>query len=174
MSGLIYFCWHCAKETEFFLQPVSSARVCGICKFMKGTHPKPVELADGFEFKKEVEPINNKELSKIIGCPGHMVNLYEEQPDVGGNRHYDYISVEAYEAAIKTLDKKERWDDLTTNEIVVLRGKLKGIGIDPDVADHKGRLALIRCIISHCENRDEWLEKARKLEKQLSEARGGR
>lgn len=73
----------------------------------------------------------------------------KEQPDCGGNRHYDYISVEDFEAAEKTLDKKERWVDLTQNEIAVLREKARQFGLQQDIVDHIDRLALVRCLFHH-------------------------
>lgn len=76
-----------------------------------------------------------------------MIHYMETQPDCGGNRHYDYISVETHDASAKTLESKERWSDLTSNEIIVLRTMAKELHIDPDIVDHKDRLALIRCIL---------------------------
>jgi hypothetical protein len=91
------------------------------------------------------------------------VDLYEEQPDVGGNRHYDYISVEEHDAAEKTLETKEEYKDLTSHEIVVLRSRLKSLGILPDLVDHKDRLALLRCLIITIENREAWYKKYHEL-----------
>ncbi len=90
---------------------------------------------------------------------------FDEQPDCGGNRHYDYISVEEHDAAEKSLAEKEHWGELTTNEIFVLRFMARQHRLEQDVVDHRDRLALLRCLFSHCANRDEWMEKARALEK---------
>ena len=86
---------------------------------------------------------------------------YDDQPDTGGNRHYDYISVEEYDAAKESLKEKTRWMDLTTHEIVVLRSMARRLGIAKDAVDHSDRLALIRCLFGHCENRDEWMGRER-------------
>lgn len=99
--------------------------------------------------------------------PNWSVNLYEEQPDVGGNRHYDYISIEEHDAAERTLETKEKWRDLSSHEIVVLRSKLKHVGINPDLADHEDRLALIRCVLAWKERANYWNEEHQKLSKEF-------
>lgn len=88
--------------------------------------------------------------------PNHLVDIYQRQPDCGSNRHYDYISIEEHDAAEKTLATKERWGDLTSHEIVVLRDKAHQLGVVKDIVDHADRLAILRCLFSHMENRDEW------------------
>lgn len=98
---------------------------------------------------------------------------FDEQPDAGGNRHYDYISVAAHDDANGSLRLKDRWNDLTTNDIVVLRSMAKNLGIQKDIVDHKDRLALLRCIFSNCENRDWWQNRAYKLEKVLINLKEG-
>lgn len=91
--------------------------------------------------------------------PAYRVDLYERQPDSGGNRHYDYITLEEHRAAEKLLDEdrlEKKWADLTSHEIVVLRSRAKELNLQPDVVDHIDRLALIRCLLATAENRDDW------------------
>lgn len=96
-----------------------------------------------------------------------MIGKYppDDQPDGGGNRHYDYIELDEYDAAKASLETKEHWSDLTSDEIVVLRSRARDFGLTPDIVDHLDRLALLRCLFYHCKNRDEWMNKARELEK---------
>lgn len=91
---------------------------------------------------------------------GHFprIDLYEEQPDSGGNRHYDYISVEEHDAAEKLLKNRKEYKDITFHEVVVLRSQFRRLGISKDIVDHTDRLGLLRCLKSHCENRDQWRE----------------
>lgn len=92
--------------------------------------------------------------------PNKLVDIHQRQPDCGGNRHYDYISLEDFDAAEITLKNKKTWQSLTTNEIVVLRSKAKKLGINQDIVDHSDRLDLLWCLFSHCENRDFWFKRA--------------
>lgn len=75
--------------------------------------------------------------------PNKLVDIHQRQPDCGGNRHYDYISLEDFDAAEITLKNKKTWQSLTTNEIVVLRSKAKKLGINQDIVDHSDRLDLL-------------------------------
>lgn len=96
-----------------------------------------------------------------------------KDPDDGGNRPYDYISIEEHKAAEELLKSRPygfKYSDLTLNEIVVLRTKAKRLHIVKDIVDKIDRLALIECLLIHAENRDEWMNKYRALETQLSEA----
>lgn len=80
------------------------------------------------------------------------------EPDSGGNRAYDYISVEDHDAAEKTLETKEYFNELTRNEIVVLRTMAGSLGFRKDVVDLIDRLALVRCLFETAKNRDEWMK----------------
>lgn len=48
-------------------------------------------------------------MDNIDELPNHAVDRYERQPDVGGNRHYDYLTLEEYQAAEASLDTKKKW-----------------------------------------------------------------
>ena len=69
-----------------------------------------------------------------------------DERDCGGNRPYDYISLEEHNAAELSLKTKTHWRELTTHEIVVLRSKAKDFGLLADVVDRDDRLDLIRCL----------------------------
>lgn len=105
-------------------------------------------------------------MDNIDELPNHAVDRYERQPDVGGNRHYDYLTLEEYQAAEASLDTKKKWSELTSNEIVVLRDRARKCGLISDIVDHSDRLLLLRCLFSHCENRDEWMEKCIELRRE--------
>lgn len=77
--------------------------------------------------------------------------------DSGGNRKFDYISVERYDAAGESQRLKNDFEDLTDDEIVFLRGRLKELGIRADLL-FDDRLALIRAITY-------WVEIARDVQK---------
>lgn len=97
-----------------------------------------------------------------------------EDVDVGGNRPMDYISLEEHDAAEATLKEKSRWAELNQNEVVVLRSRARQLGPNKDIV-FKDKLELILCIFYHCENRDQWMNRATearelvgKLEKALA------
>ena len=69
------------------------------------------------------------------------------EESIGENRPYDYITVEEYEQAVKTLDKKEKFVDLTQAEIVVLRHQFHEHGLFKDIVDVKDRLSILRCLL---------------------------
>ena len=66
--------------------------------------------------------------------------------DSGRNRPIDYISLEEYELAEKSLETKSKWNELNANEIVVLRHKLHTHGLLKDVV-FADRLDLINCVL---------------------------
>lgn len=76
------------------------------------------------------------------------LSLPDDKVDNGGNLPGDYISVEDWEAAEKTLKEKTEWFSLTKNEIVVVRDMLREKGLRKDLV-FADRLALIRCILEH-------------------------
>lgn len=98
-------------------------------------------------------------------------NDHSDGQDCNGNRQGDDISVEAYDAAKALLDSRPyefKFEDLTENEKIVLGYRAKKHGLNKDVATHIDRLKLLKCLFSHTENRDTWMEKAKSLEKELS------
>ena len=99
-----------------------------------------------------------------------MRQYFNEEPNAHGNRHYDDISVEHFEEAVKSLKTKDEWRELTTTEIVVLRDQAKQLGLNKDVVDHHDRLRLLQCLFHHCENRDHWRNECGKLEKKELES----
>lgn len=104
--------------------------------------------------------------------PNKLVNTYEEQPDSGYNRHYDYITTEEYNAAEKTLEEKTRWRDLTSHEIVVLRAQAHEAGMRKDLIDHEDRLALIQCLLYTRRLEDRAFRQNRIMREALREAWG--
>lgn len=92
-------------------------------------------------------------------------------PDAGGNRPYDYISLEEYKQAEEELKYITKYEDLNKHHIVVLRQQAKDMGLQKDVIDRLDRLGLIQCLFYHYENRDMWIAKARELEARLATER---
>lgn len=75
-----------------------------------------------------------------------MLDLKCGPVDSGGNRKFDYISLQRYDAAGESQVAKENFDDLTDDELVYLRGRLKDLGLRADLV-FEDRLALIRCLL---------------------------
>lgn len=85
--------------------------------------------------------------------------------DSGGNRSYDYISLEDHQEAEKTLETKTKWSELTTNEIVVLRYKIRKLHLRKDIIDHEDRLDLIKCLIYHLEIKESLYKRIEEMQK---------
>lgn len=78
--------------------------------------------------------------------------MSEDQPDVGGNREYDYLSIEEYDLAEDSLAQKKLWSELDPKEIAVLRSMASELGLRKDIVDHEDRLAVLLCLFYHCRN----------------------
>lgn len=68
-----------------------------------------------------------------------------------------------YEKFLESLNAVEKWEDLTEDNIITLKSEAGLRGLNRDVVDKIDRLALLRCLFHHCDNRDEWMKKAEKL-----------
>lgn len=87
------------------------------------------------------------------------IDLYEEDPNCAGNRHYDYITVEEHNKAEAELAEIKEYKNLKSHHIVVLRSKAKDLGIIKDIVDHRDRLALLRALFYYVELMQNWHNK---------------
>lgn len=84
-----------------------------------------------------------KEINRI-----ELEKLGDGSYDCGGNRPFDYIEISEHEVAEKTLELKDKWSELTKNELAVLRSKFKESHINPDVV-FQDKLRILRSLLFH-------------------------
>ena len=84
------------------------------------------------------------------------------------NTEHDMVfSVERYEAAEKLYNSRPHettFSELTFDEVLYLRCKVKDLHLQPSVVNVINRLQLLKCLIIHIENRNTWHKKANKYE----------
>lgn len=82
-----------------------------------------------------------KEINRI-----ELEKLGDGSYDCGGNRPFDYIEISEHEVAEKTLELKDKWSELTKNELAVLRSKFKENHINPDIV-FQDKLRILRSLL---------------------------